>query len=102
MFKLGFRGKMAVGLLGLALGSFTYAANIDIEDLMQEAKSKVAEGDLESAAVLYHRVLEIESRHPEARRALAQVIINAGIKEPYAEETDALNALIPKSQQDER
>jgi len=62
------------------------------EILVNEAREKKAEGDLEGAASRYYQALQIEHNN-EIRGELASILIKAHAEDPYAEQTDIMRSL---------
>jgi hypothetical protein len=71
---------------GLLASSVVFANSI--EALLKEAREKKAQGDLTGAAVLYQKILKLEE-HQAARRELADVLIDAQIRDPGADHSEA-------------
>ncbi len=85
-------GRFSMVLCALILSPALYASSIDY--LILEARAKADKGHFERAAVAYQQVLEVDDTHPEARIGLANALMNAQIKEPYAEQSDALSVVL--------
>lgn len=56
-----------------------------VDPIVQEARLKAADGDLEEAAVLYHEAMKKDSENSQIRSELAQVIVKAQVREPHAD-----------------
>lgn len=93
------KGLWALGVisLGLFLSPQLSANAAAINTLLQEAKVLASKGDYEGAAKIYHQVLALDRTHSEARQGLSTALMNAQIKEPEAEETDALKAVLSQN-----
>jgi len=78
---------------------WTMSAQADA--LVQEARLKVEQSDLHSAALLYRRALEMDEDNPKIRVELAKVLIDAQGRDPYSENSDMM-ALIEQQLQDQQ
>lgn len=64
------------------------AETLQPELLIHQARQKAQEGDFESAAALYHEVLQTNKHHTIARKELAQILVEAQVQDPYSEHSD--------------
>ena len=91
--KIPLNLKLCLVFAVLSFFNVSVFAN-DIETYIQEARMKAKDGDLESAALLYKKVLEKEPNHLAARKELASVLIESQVQDPYSEQSDALSSIL--------
>ncbi len=82
-----FKGVMSKIMMGASLVLMTTSAygTSQVDPMVQEARLKAADGDLEAAVVLYHEAMKKDSENPQIRGELAQIIVKAQVREPHAE-----------------
>ncbi len=82
-----------LGLLLAIMACGVYAATDTVDDIVKQARSKATEGDLESAASLYYKALQMGDMSPRTRRELANILIKGQVEDPYAEQSDGLKLI---------
>jgi predicted TPR repeat methyltransferase len=87
--KLGW--KVILGLFIMIMAFGLKAQEIDL--VIKDAQTKAASGDIEGAATAYHKVLKIDNANEEARRGLADAVIQGYTKDPHSEQPDFLNTI---------
>jgi len=68
-----------------------------VEQYLQQAEAKFKRGDLESAAVLYQKVIKLDENNLTARKKLAAILIQAKMKDPESEYSGADLAVIQEA-----
>lgn len=76
--------KIMMGTCVVLVATGVYGAS-QVDPMVQEARLKAADGDLEEATVLYHEAMKKDSQNPQIRNELAEVIVNAHVREPHAD-----------------
>jgi site-specific recombinase XerD len=71
----------------------TAAANT-VEQYLQQARTKLGEGDLTTAAVFYHKVIQLDENHFQARKELASVLMQAKMQDPHSDHSEAELAIL--------
>ncbi len=84
--------KIMISILALLMSASVYGTN-QIDPIIEEARIKAASGDLESATALYHQAIKQDSENTALRRELANVLIEANIREPHAESLDVMEVI---------
>ena len=56
-----------------------------VDPIVQEARLKATEGDLEAATALYHEAMKNDGENAEIRHELANVLVKAHVREPHAD-----------------
>lgn len=90
--------KMTARLLILFISllmAFRAVAASDLDVLLEEARSRAANGDIDGAAHAYHKALQMDAKNDEARQGLSEAITAGHLQEPHAEEPDVLKAIDP-------
>lgn len=59
-----------------------------VDPLVREARIKASDGDVEGATVLYHQALQMDGENTEIRRELAQVLVEASVREPHTDQLE--------------
>ncbi|HXH55264.1 MAG TPA: hypothetical protein VNK03_05935 [Gammaproteobacteria bacterium] len=57
----------------------------EVDSIVQEARLKATEGDLEAATALYHEAMKNDGENAEIRHELATVLVKAHVREPQAD-----------------
>ena len=87
--------KVIMGSCVVLIASGACGAS-QVDPLVQEARLKAADGDLEAAAALYHEAMKKDSPNPQIRGELAQVIVKAQAREPHADAEPEVIEVIEK------
>lgn len=83
LMKIRFWWMVGFGMLSVAV--MPVIANDTIDGLLEKARSKETQGDLESAASFYRQALERDDKNIKARQGLAAVLIESQIRDPHSE-----------------
>lgn len=65
----------------------------EVDPIVQEARLKAAEGDLEGATALYHQAMQQDSENAEIRRELAKVLVEARVREPSTDSLEVVEVI---------
>lgn len=85
--------KAILGVCILLIATSAYGGVSTVDSIVEEARLKTEDGDLEAAAGLYHKALQQDSENPEIRRELANVLVEANVREPHTESVEAISAI---------
>lgn len=79
-----FESVLKAAVLGVFVGLMSASAyGMDQADsIVQAARLKTVEGDLEAATTLYQEALKHDNENTEIRRELAKVLVEAKTQEP--------------------
>lgn len=93
--KIGLGWTLGIMLFSMVV-SYRVAAETDVlvDSVIEEAKKKSEKGDLDGAAAMYHKALKMDSKNEEARRGLADAVVEGHIKDPEAEQPDVLHTIM--------
>jgi thioredoxin-like negative regulator of GroEL len=64
-----------------------------VDHIVQEARLKAAEGDLEAATALYHKAMQQDGENTEIRHELAKVLVEANIREPHTDSLEVIDII---------
>jgi Flp pilus assembly protein TadD len=76
--------KIIMGASIVLMGTSACDAS-QVDPIVQEARLKAAEGDLEAATALYHEAMKNDEKNAEIRHELATILVNAHVREPHAD-----------------
>ncbi len=84
--------KMMLAVLFISLSLDVYGSS-QVDSLVQAARDKAAQGDLETATALYHEALKQDSENTEIRQALAKVLVEASTREPHTDSLEVIDVI---------
>lgn len=84
--------KMLIGIFAIFMAMGVYGT-IQVDPILQEARLKASDGDLEGATALYHQALQQDSENTEIRRELAKVIVEANVREPHTDSLEVMDVI---------
>lgn len=91
----GYLKLSGVFLILIAAATAVFASTP--EKYLSEAAHKAKQGNLEAAAVLYQKTLNLDKNNAEARKGLANVLMEARLKDPEVEQSDVELAVIEEA-----
>lgn len=85
--------KMLIGILAVFMATGVYGGTTQVDPILQEARLKASDGDLEGATALYHQALQQDGENTEIRRELAKVIVEANVREPNSDSLEVMEVI---------
>jgi tetratricopeptide (TPR) repeat protein len=77
----------------LMVGAFQVYAMEGANEIVYQARSKAAKGELEGAILLYYKALQIDSTAKDARYELSKLLVKSQLADPYTEQSEELKLI---------